>query len=137
MQHGKNVPPSIIAADMRVNGDLICGGAIHIDGWIEGDVQCQDIVIGEAATVHGNVHGETVRICGAVEGQVKADNVILAKTARVRGDVLHKTLTIEQVAFFEGVCKRTDAKPSLVQTEIKATSIGIEALKHDKLLAVS
>ena len=113
-------PPSIIAADMRINGDLICSGAIHVDGRIEGDIQSHEVVIGESATIHGNIQGDNIRICGSVEGQIKGDFICLTKTARVRGDVLHKSLAIEQGAFIEGMCKRLDGKSHIVSPEIKA-----------------
>jgi cytoskeletal protein CcmA (bactofilin family) len=105
----KSSVPSIISADLRINGDLVCSGDVQIDGWVEGDVQSRNIVIGEGATVHGALQAETVRICGLVKGQIKADSVVLEKTAKVTGDVLHKTLAIEQGAQLEGMCKRLEA----------------------------
>src|SRR5689334_17250678 len=104
--------PSIISPDLRVNGDLVCSGDIQIDGWIEGDIQSRNVVVGESATVHGAIQGENVRICGTVNGQIRADNVTLEKSARVTGDILHKSLSIEQGAFLEGMCKRIDSTPS-------------------------
>jgi cytoskeletal protein CcmA (bactofilin family) len=59
--------------------------------------------------VHGAVQAENVRICGIINGQIRADNVTLEKTARVTGDILHKSLSIEQGAFLEGMCKRIDS----------------------------
>jgi cytoskeletal protein CcmA (bactofilin family) len=38
--------------------------------------------------------------------------VVLEKTARVTGDILHKSLSIEQGAFLEGMCKRIDSSPA-------------------------
>ena len=101
--------PSIISPDLRVNGDLVCSGDIQVDGWIEGDIQSRNVVIGESATVHGAVQAENVRICGSVNGQIRSDNVTLEKSARVTGDILHKSLSIEQGAFLEGMCKRIDS----------------------------
>src|SRR5215510_6563365 len=88
--------PSIISADLRINGDLICAGDVQVDGWVEGDIQSRNIVVGEGATVHGALKAEKVRICGLVKGEVKGDAVILEKTAKVTGDILHKSLAIEQ-----------------------------------------
>jgi cytoskeletal protein CcmA (bactofilin family) len=105
----KTSVPSIISADLRINGDLVCSGDVQVDGWVEGDIQSRNIVIGEGATVHGSLQAESVRICGLVKGQIKADSVVLEKTAKVTGDVLHKTLAIEQGAFLEGMCKRLEA----------------------------
>ena len=105
----KSSVPSIISADLRINGDLICSGDVQVDGWVEGDIQSRNIVIGEGATVHGALQAESVRICGVVKGSIKADSVVLEKTAKVTGDVLHKTLTVEEGAQIEGMCKRLDA----------------------------
>jgi cytoskeletal protein CcmA (bactofilin family) len=116
MEGGKPVSkasvPSIISPDLRINGDMVCSGDIQIDGWVEGDIQSRNVVVGEAATVHGAVQAENVRICGIVNGQIRADNVTLEKSARVTGDILHKSLSIEQGAFLEGMCKRIDSSPA-------------------------
>jgi cytoskeletal protein CcmA (bactofilin family) len=105
----KNAVPSIISADLRVNGNLISGSDIQVDGWVQGDIQSRTVVIGLGATVHGAVQADTVRVCGTVNGQIKGDSVVLEKTAKVTGDVLHKTLAIEEGAQLEGMCKRLDA----------------------------
>ncbi len=109
----KSSVPSIISADLRINGDLICSGDVQVDGWIEGDIQSRNIVVGEGATVQGGLQAETVRVCGVVNGQIKADSVVLEKTAKVTGDVLHKTLAMEQGASLEGMCRRLDGGASL------------------------
>jgi cytoskeletal protein CcmA (bactofilin family) len=118
--------PSIISADLRINGDLVCSGDVQVDGWVEGDIQSRNIVIGEGATVHGALQAETVRICGVVNGQVKADSVVLEKTAKVTGDILHKALAIEQGASLEGMCKRLEASAA-AQVALPAPAAANEA----------
>src|SRR3954462_2953490 len=113
----KSSVPSIISPDLRLNGDMVCSGDIQIDGWVEGDIQSRNVVIGEGATVHGAVQGENVRICGIVNGRIRADNVTLEKSARVTGDILPKSLSIEQGAVLEGMCKRIDTAPAIPQIE--------------------
>ena len=117
----KSSVPSIISADLRINGDLVCSGDVQVDGWVEGDIQSRNIVIGEGATVHGALSAENVRICGVVKGEIKADTVVLEKTAKVTGDVMHKSLTIEEGAQLEGMCKRLQA-PSAAQVVLPAPS---------------
>lgn len=109
--------PSIISPDLRINGDMVCSGDIQIDGWVEGDIQSRNVTVGEGATVHGAVQAENVKICGIVNGQIRADNVVLEKSARVTGDILHKSLSIEQGAFLEGMCKRIDSSPATAALE--------------------
>ncbi|HVZ00159.1 MAG TPA: polymer-forming cytoskeletal protein [Dongiaceae bacterium] len=127
--------PSIISPDLRVNGDLVCSGDIQIDGWIEGDIQSRNVVVGEGATVHGAVQAENVRICGIVNGQIRADNVTLEKSARVTGDILHKSLSIEQGAFLEGMCKRIDTSPAIPQIEPRP-AIAKDTTPRDKVAAL-
>ena len=115
----KSSVPSIISADLRINGDLVCSGDVQVDGWVEGDIQSRNIVIGEGATVQGGLQAETVRVCGVVNGQIKADSVVLEKTARVTGDVLHKSLAMEQGASLEGMCKRLDATATISTPSLK------------------
>jgi cytoskeletal protein CcmA (bactofilin family) len=112
----KSGVPSIISADLRITGDLVCSGDVQIDGWVEGDIQSRNITIGEGATVQGGLQAESVRICGLVNGEVRADMVVLEKTARVTGDILHKSLAIEQGAFIEGMCRRSEPvqKPTAI-----------------------
>ncbi|WP_374382911.1 polymer-forming cytoskeletal protein [Dongia sp.] len=116
--------PSIISADLRITGDLVCSGDVQIDGWVEGDIQSRNITIGEGATVQGGLQAESVRICGLVNGEVRADMVVLEKTARVTGDILHKSLAIEQGAYLEGMCRRTDTHP------VSAVATGAEPVKE-------
>jgi len=116
--------PSIISADLRITGDLVCSGDVQIDGWVEGDIQSRNITIGEGATVQGGLQAESVRICGLVNGEVRADMVVLEKTARVTGDILHKSLAIEQGAYLEGMCRRTDTHP------VTAVATNVEPVKE-------
>ena len=134
--------PSIISPDLRINGDMVCSGDIQIDGWVEGDIQSRNVVIGEGATVHGAIQAENVRICGIINGQIRADNVTLEKTARVTGDILHKSLSIDQGAFLEGMCKRIDSsvaptiepRPLLAQTKPKDRVIGLGSNSTEPLI---
>lgn len=121
--------PSIISADLRITGDLVCSGDVQIDGWVEGDIQSRNITIGEGATVQGGLQAESVRICGLVNGEVRADMVVLEKTARVTGDILHKSLAIEQGAYLEGMCRRTDTHPV---TAVATTADPVKDLAEKK-----
>jgi cytoskeletal protein CcmA (bactofilin family) len=130
--------PSIISADLRITGDLVCSGDVQIDGWVEGDIQSRNITIGEGATVQGGLQAESVRICGLVNGEVRADMVVLEKTARVTGDILHKSLAIEQGAYLEGMCRRTDTHPvTAVATSTEAPKDIAKEIASEKKAATA
>lgn len=94
--------PSIISADLHIVGDLESGGEVQIDGEVSGDIRAKILLVGESATVTGEIIADTVRVHGRVNGQIKAKFVNLAKTAHVVGDILHENLSIQEGAFLEG-----------------------------------
>ena len=124
----KPAAPSIIGPDLRIVGDLNSEGEIQVDGFIDGDIRTKVLLIGESATVKGEVVGDTVRVYGKVNGQIKARAVTLAKSAHVVGNILHENLSIEEGAFLEGHCKRMregefqgEGKINLVSTDSGAS----------------
>ena len=101
--------PSLISADVTITGALVSRGEIQFDGTIDGDLRADGLVIGEGATVAGEVTAERVRVCGTVEGIVRARRVELAATAVVKGDVMHAALAVEDGARLDGkVCCMED-----------------------------
>ena len=103
-------PPSIISVDLHIVGDLNCDGEIHIDGVIDGDIRGRIVLVGESATIKGEIIADSLTVHGTISGQIKARSVNLAKTARVTGDILYEDLAIQQGAFLEGHCKRINLK---------------------------
>jgi cytoskeletal protein CcmA (bactofilin family) len=110
--HRKAAAPSLISADLRIAGDLVSTGDIHVEGIVEGDIRSAMLTIGEGAEVRGAIVAESVRICGTVVGQIQAHRVELTRTAKVTGDILHELLSIETGAFIEGHCRRVEAAPA-------------------------
>jgi Integral membrane protein CcmA involved in cell shape determination len=104
----RNAAPSIISADLIVEGTLRSSGDVQIDGRVEGDVQSASLVIGEKAVIHGDVMAEDVVVRGHIEGSIRARKVTLASTCRVQGNILHEAFAVETGAFFEGNCRHSD-----------------------------
>src|SRR5258706_5112453 len=100
--------PSIIGADLVVNGTLVSTGDIQIEGRVEGDVKSAGLVIGEKAFVHGEVSAEDVTVRGRVQGSIRARKVLLCATSRVEGTILHEAFAVESGAFFEGNCRHAE-----------------------------
>ena len=100
--------PSIISADVAMRGNINSAGEIQFDGSLEGDVKAGSLIIGEKASVKGEVICETVTVRGRVEGGIRAKSVSLAATAHIQGDILHSSLSVETGAHFEGNCRHSD-----------------------------
>ena len=66
----KSKAPSILSGDLVLTGTIVSDGEIQLDGTVEGDVRAGSLIIGEDATVSGEVQAETVVIRGRVSGSV-------------------------------------------------------------------
>ena len=100
--------PSIISADLVVNGTLISTGDIQIDGRVEGDVHSSGLVIGDKAFIQGEVLADDVTVRGRIQGGIRARKVLLCATSHVEGNILHEAFAVEAGAFFEGNCRHSD-----------------------------
>jgi cytoskeletal protein CcmA (bactofilin family) len=119
---------SVLSSDITITGNVRSSGDIQVEGTIEGDIRAQVLIVGETATVKGEVTAEDVVVHGRVVGRLRGLKVRLSSTARVEGDIVHKTIAIESGAHFEGSVQRQDdpigqgnqpariAGPSRVQT---------------------
>ena len=94
--------PSLIGGNLRVRGTLESGGAVHIDGTVDGDVQATIIVISETGVVTGNMVADTINVHGFVRGNIEARIVELEATAHVIGDTTHQVLRVERGACLDG-----------------------------------
>jgi cytoskeletal protein CcmA (bactofilin family) len=113
--------PSIISADMTVNGNLHSLGDVQVEGAVVGDIAAAKLVIADGGTVTGNISAHDVRICGGLNGSVRANTVTLTATARVLGDVHHDLLTIETGGRLEGLSRRLVAEPDVVEAPAAVT----------------
>jgi cytoskeletal protein CcmA (bactofilin family) len=100
--------PTIISADMAIRGNVNSAGEVQLDGTLDGDIKAAMLIVGEKASVKGEIICETVTVRGRVEGGIRAKQVALAATAHIVGDILHSSLSVESGAHFEGNCRHSD-----------------------------
>ena len=117
---------TLLSADVTVRGDVTSKGEIQIRGKVEGDVTCASLAIEEGGSITGNVTAEHVKIRGQVMGTVRGLKVDLQATAHIEGDVNYKLLGMEQGAFFEGRCRRSD-DPTAISPKAPAMSSGVKS----------
>jgi cytoskeletal protein CcmA (bactofilin family) len=112
---------STIAADLMVTGNLKTQGEIQIDGEVQGDVHASRIIVGEGARITGSLLADEIVVRGNVAGSVRGNRVTLQANSRVEGDLFHRSLAIEQGAFFEGKSRRSDNPTQLPRTSEAVT----------------
>lgn len=89
---------SIIAADLKVVGELTTDGVVKVDGLVEGNVNAKkQVLVSKDGAVHGDVHSSEVIVGGRVEGSVQATGrVEIQSSAIVVGDILTKRILVHE-----------------------------------------
>lgn len=117
MGRGKNgnVVPTIIAENSSLKGDVVSAGTLHVDGNIDGDVNCDELIVGLKGTINGSVNAQSIYLYGSLNGEVCTDSFFIAQTAHLVGDIKHNSIAIEPGAYIEGHCIKN--KPTLMVVE--------------------
>ena len=103
-----NGAASVIGADLTITGNLESKGEVQVEGEVQGDIHAQRIVVGEHSRITGTLIAEEIVVRGSVQGSIRGNAVTFQSSSRVEGDVFHKSLAIEQGAFFEGKSRRSE-----------------------------
>ena len=100
--------PSLIGDDLTITGNIISQGEIQVNGNVQGDIHCSSLVVGEDAEISGSVVADDVVVRGRLVGSIRGQRLSLQNSCHVEADISHKSLVIEQGAFFEGKSRRAD-----------------------------
>ena len=106
----KNPPPAsdptttYVDASSELTGTLKLAKSLHIDGAVEGEIDCAaTVTIGSSGRVTARVRAESVVIDGEIHGDIEArSEIMLSKSARVYGDLATEGIVIERGAKVEG-----------------------------------
>ncbi len=95
---------SVIAAGLRIVGDVTGSGLLKVDGNIEGSiVGPRQVIIGRGGIVRGNIESAEVILAGTIEGSIySADRVEVQGTALLHGDVSTRTIVVHEGARLNG-----------------------------------
>jgi cytoskeletal protein CcmA (bactofilin family) len=105
---------SVLAPDVEFTGNLKASADLHIDGRIEGDVSCAQLVQGEGSEIVGTITAKSARLAGKVKGSISVGMLVIQKSARIEGDVTYDEFSIEQGAQVDGKLTRRTEEPKLI-----------------------
>jgi cytoskeletal protein CcmA (bactofilin family) len=105
--NGEESIDSVVSSGTVIRGDIAFSGVLRVDGYIEGRLEAQSeqtlLVVGETATLRGDVSAVDAIICGLVEGNVVVQRFLeLRPGARVIGDVTYCQIEMHVGASVDG-----------------------------------
>lgn len=116
---------SLIGAGTRIEGNVIFGGGLRIDGEVKGNVvaaagQPSTVVVSEQARVEGEVRVTHMVVNGTIEGPVHVSEFLeLQPRSRIKGDIHYTSLEIHLGAVVEGRLVHGDAAAEGKAVELK------------------
>jgi len=109
---------SVIGPDVVVTGNVRASADLHIEGRIEGDLDCGSLVVGAEALIQGQVRAESARIAGRIEGAVSIRQLTVEAGARITGDVEYDTISLETGAHVDGRLKHFSAQATAAEVAV-------------------
>src|ERR1044071_2196081 len=93
-------------------GELEFEDTMRIDGRFNGKIVSKnELIVGESATIEGDVHVGRIAISGTVIGKIVAtQRVEIHRNGKVYSDVDTPSLVIEEGAIFQGNCTRSEER---------------------------
>lgn len=108
-----------IASDTSFTGILKGGGNIIIEGQVEGDVICDNLVkIESGGHIKGEVRGQQVLINGKVEGKCYAARLSILPKGIMHGDIFSDEISIEKGGSFIGCSQLMEASSTKIKNTI-------------------
>ncbi len=104
----KDSIPSVIARDLNILGNIVSDGVVDFDGRLDGNIRCHTLSVRQHAVINGEVMADNLLVYGKIKGVIRARNVSLFASCRIEGIIMHESISIEDGAFIDGKCKRTD-----------------------------
>jgi len=103
-------------------GELEFEDTMRIDGRFNGKIVSKnELIVGESATIEGDIHVGRVAISGTVIGKIVADQrVEIHRNGKVYSDIDTPALVIEEGAIFQGNCTMGDKKGNVTNISAKA-----------------
>jgi cytoskeletal protein CcmA (bactofilin family) len=133
---------SFIGAEVVVSGNIATDAQLHVDGRIDGDVKCAQLIQGVQGIIAGNIDAEEARLAGTIHGTVVARTLIVEASARILGDVAYETVSIDAGAQIEGRLARRaalglDEGQGLIATPVSFSPAGRPEGDASSLFALS
>jgi cytoskeletal protein CcmA (bactofilin family) len=109
---------SVIAAGMRLTGDIDTEGVVKIEGKVEGRVNAaRQVLVGRMGEVTGDINTREAVIGGRVKGAINASERMEAQSGcSIVGDITTKSIAVVEGAKINGTVRIADSVPAAAPT---------------------
>ena len=117
----KEIKPSsalIIGEGATINGTIKENNEISIQGTVEGDVECKNLMVGKSGTLKGKIKTDSLSVEGYIEGELIVKELLkLMSNGTVSGKISYGSLQINEGGKLMGELEYKDN--NVLQEEFK------------------
>jgi cytoskeletal protein CcmA (bactofilin family) len=108
----------IIGEGATINGSIKENNEISIQGTVEGDIECKNLMVGKSGTLKGKIKTDTISVEGNIEGELTVKGLLkLMASGTVSGKISYGSLQINEGGKLMGELDYKDMK--VLQEEFK------------------
>ena len=87
----------IIGEGATIKGEIREDNEITIQGNVDGDIICKDLIIGKTGSVKGKIKTDTLHVEGSIEGEINVKELLkLMSSSYVSGKINYGSLQINE-----------------------------------------
>ena len=87
----------IIGEGATIKGEIKEENEITIQGNVDGDIECKDLIIGKTGSIKGKIKADTLYVEGSVEGEINVKDLLkLMSSSYISGKINYGSLQINE-----------------------------------------
>ena len=108
----------IIGEGATIKGEIIEENEITVNGSVDGDIQCKNLIIGKTGSIKGKIKADTLYVEGSIEGEINVKELLkLMSSSYVSGKMSYGSLQINEGGKLLGELEFKDK--NIIQEEFK------------------
>ena len=114
----KETSSLMIGEGASIKGEIKEENAINVQGVIEGDISCNELIVGKTGSIKGKIKADTLYVEGSIEGEINVKELLkLMSSSYVSGKMSYGSLQINEGGKLLGELEFKDK--NIIQEEFK------------------
>ena len=108
----------IIGEGATIKGEIKEENEITIQGNVDGEIQCKDLIVGKTGSIKGKIKADTLTVEGSIEGEINIKDLLkLMSSSYVSGKICYGSVQINEGGKLTGELEFKDK--NILQEEFK------------------
>ena len=108
----------IIGEGATIKGEVKEENEITIQGNVDGDIECKDLIVGKTGSIKGKIKADTLTVEGSVEGEINIKDLLkMMSSSQVSGKICYGSVQINEGGKLLGEIEFKDK--NILQEEFK------------------